>query len=388
MAMPRFFHTVATLLLGDEPVQRLRLLRTLTAGGVYVVCLLLQGHSVWAGYVPAGQAAALTLFVLLGQTVFYAVLRGGLALHLRDPALTMPQMVFALSALALAYRINPHVRGVLLVVVPLVLIFGAFTLTPARCRALGWAAVGLFGTAMAWGALHDPQRIDPTIEWIHFFFIATVLPTISLLAGQLSQWRRDLQVQKAELRDALARLQLLATHDELTGLPNRHHVRHHVQAWTGTPAARAAATGALACVALIDLDHFKSVNDRLGHAAGDEVLRIFAREARVVLRARDVLARWGGEEFLLVMPHTGVGEAQVALARLRERLSRPAVWASCPDGQVTFSAGIAVQHTGDGLEDAVRQADVALYAAKRDGRDRVVVAPAAVPADETRHVHS
>jgi diguanylate cyclase (GGDEF)-like protein len=333
--MSRLPASFVRLVLGSEPAHRVRLLRTLTAGAVYAVCLLLQAHSVWAGYVPAEQAAALTVYVLLGQTAFYVVLRGGWSLHLRDPAMTMPQMVFALSALALAYRIDPHVRGVLLMVVALVLIFGAFTLTPARCRQLGWLAVGLFATAMAWGAIHEPQQFDPTIEWIHFFFIATVLPTISLLAGQLSQLRRDLQVQRRDLRQAMERLQLLATHDELTGLPNRRHVHD----WIRSELARDAQPGGRLCLALIDLDHFKRINDQHGHAAGDAVLRIFAREARAILRSRDMLARWGGEEFLLVMPDTRPAEAQVVLDRLRERLAQPQAWADCPQGRAPSRPG-------------------------------------------------
>ncbi|MBN8488212.1 MAG: GGDEF domain-containing protein [Burkholderiales bacterium] len=358
------------LLLGHEPRLRLTLLRTLTAGGVYLVCLLLQAHSVWAEYVPLQEATGVFVFVLLGQMGFYGVLRTGWTLSLRDPALTMPQMVFALSALALAYRVNPHVRGAVLIVVPLVLIFGAFTLTPSRCRALGWAAVALFGSAMAWGASHDARQIDTTIEWIHFFFVATVLPTISLLAGQLSQWRSDLQVQKRELREALDRLRLLATHDELTGLPNRRHV----QEWVRQAPARDAYATRSACVALIDLDHFKRINDLWGHAVGDSVLRIFAREAVRLLRSRDMLARWGGEEFVLVMPDTSCTEARAVLARLREGLARPDVWAECPQARATFSAGLSVQTATQTFEEAMRLADTALYAAKDAGRDRVVAA--------------
>jgi diguanylate cyclase (GGDEF)-like protein len=364
--------------LGHDPRMRIPLLRTLTAGAVYLVCVLLQGHSVWAGYVPLDDAALVCGYVLLGQALFYGVLRSGLTSAWRDPAMTMAQMIFALSALALAYRVNPHVRGALLIVVPLVLIFGAFTLRPSRCRALGWAAVGLFGAAMALGPLHEPQRIDPTIEWIHFFFVATVLPTISLLAGQLSKLREDLQVQRHELREALARLRQLATHDELTGLPNRHHVQDWVRSTQANTDHRTESTA----LALIDLDHFKRINDGLGHAVGDQVLRIFAREASTILRRRDILARWGGEEFLLVMPGTRPPEAQQALARLRARLALAEAWADCPAARATFSAGVALKAPSQSLEDAVRIADQALYAAKHGGRDRVVVAADPAGSDE------
>lgn len=361
---------LASLLLSNEPRLRQRLLLTLTAGGVYLVCLVLQSHSVWAGYVTLQESASVFIFVVLGKVTLYGLIRSGLTLKLRDPAMTMAQMVFALMALALAYRVNTHVRGALLMVVPLVLIFGAFMLKPSRCRALGWAAVGLFAAAMAWGATHEPERIDTTIEWIHFFFVATVLPTISFLAGQLSQLRSRLQVQKRELRDALERLKLLATHDALTGLPNRHHVQEWAQKMTDQPPARVG----VASVALIDLDHFKRINDQFGHAAGDAVLRIFAAEASKVLRSRDMLARWGGEEFLLVMPDTSTADAEMALARLRKHLARPEIWADHPQARATFSAGLAIQGPAQSLDEVVKIADEALYKAKHAGRNCVVTA--------------
>jgi diguanylate cyclase (GGDEF)-like protein len=366
--MPPFIEPLASLVLGTEPRQRLRLLRTMTSGGVFAVCLLVQWHSVWAGYAAVGPSLLLGAFIVVGQLVFYVAIRGGYSLRMADPALTMPQMAFALTAVALAYRIDAHVRGILLMLVVLALVFGAFTLSPKRCRVLGWLAVGLFGAAMGWGALHEPERFDPGIELIHFFFVLTVLPTISFLSGQLSQTRIDLQGQKRELRSTMARLQMLATHDELTGLPNRRHV----QEWMRRETARGLRKPRMLCLALIDLDHFKRVNDTLGHAVGDEVLRVFATEARTLLREGDMLARWGGEEFLLVMPDTSLEKAEVALLRLRERLAQPQAWASCAGARVTFSAGLAMQREAQALELLVQLADEALYKAKAAGRDRVV----------------
>jgi diguanylate cyclase (GGDEF)-like protein len=197
-----------------------------------------------------------------------------------------------------------------------------------------------------------------------------VLPVVALLSGQLSQLRLDRRRQKAELRDALERLRLVATRDELTGLPNRRYM----QEWVTQEISRAGRTGNSTCLTLIDLDHFKQVNDRFGHAVGDAALRILAREARTVLREADLLARWGGEEFLLVMPDATPANALLALDRLRARFEDPLTWAECPQAQVRFSAGLTALRAGEVFEIAVRRADAALYDAKRAGRNCTVLA--------------
>jgi diguanylate cyclase (GGDEF)-like protein len=282
----------------------------------------------------------------------------------------MPQMVFAVVSIALAYLIDQHVRGALLVLAALVLVFGAFTLAPVRCRQLGWIAASVLVSVMAGGSVADPQRFEPEIELVHALFTLSVLPTISILAGQLSELRIDHQHQRRELRAALERVEELAMHDDLTGLPNRRHINE----WMEHEAARSERRGQPLSIALLDLDHFKRVNDTLGHAVGDEVLRLFAAGAAATLREGDVLARWGGEEFLLVLPDTSVDAAQRAIERLRAHLARDATWVDCPDGRVTFSAGLALQWPGQSVEGAVHRADAALYEAKRLGRDRVVTA--------------
>jgi diguanylate cyclase (GGDEF)-like protein len=226
----------------------------------------------------------------------------------------------------------------------------------------------MFTLSMITSAWRDPTRFPPLIEMFHFVFVATVLPVVALLAGQLSQVRSDLRRQKGELREALARLSEIATRDELTGLPNRRHM----QDWIAHEFARSHRHGAALCLAVIDLDHFKRVNDLHGHAVGDEGLRIFAREARKSLRDVDLIARWGGEEFLLAMPDTTEAGAARVLERLRQRLADPQAWAACPQARVTFSAGLATHGSAESVEDTVRRADDALYAAKRQGRDRVV----------------
>ena len=127
-------------------------------------------------------------------------------------------------------------------------------------------------------------------------------------------------------------------------------------------------------VAVIDLDHFKTINDRCGHAMGDHVLREFARASRGSLRAGDILGRWGGEEFLLVLPDTTLDAALASVERLR--VLALAIQVPCADQEaqfrVTFSAGLAT--TADGarsLDEIIARADAALYEAKNEGRDLV-----------------
>jgi diguanylate cyclase (GGDEF)-like protein len=164
----------------------------------------------------------------------------------------------------------------------------------------------------------------------------------------------------------LERSEHLADHDALTGVLNRYGGR------------RALPTLALpGALVLLDLDRFKRVNDVHGHELGDQVLRRVA-EVLVKARATDVVVRWGGEEFLLVLPATSTTAAHTAVDRLRARVAEGVRVEGTP---VTFSAGVAELSDPGSFEHALRRADEALYEAKRRGRDQVLTAPAVGRAD-------
>ena len=355
-------------LLGTEPRQRIRMRRTLVAAGVYLLAAVGQWWSAEIGLADRGLARMLILCLAPGLFGFYLLMRSGWNLRCADPALTMPQMVFALVAMAAAYVINPPVRGMLLMIVALVLVFAAFTLSAQASRLLGWFAVIVLGLVMLAMSTHAPQVFDPTVERIHFAFAAVVLPVISMLAGDLSTMRTRLKVQKAALQDALARIHRLATRDDLTGLINRRHMEELAE----LEQRRALRGGAAPCLCLVDIDHFKRVNDQHGHAAGDEVLRLFARHAAASMRETDVLARWGGEEFLVMLPDTRPDEARMGFERLQRVLSHDDAWGGQAHMRVSFSAGLTAWRQGEGLRDALARADHALYEAKAAGRDRLV----------------
>lgn len=163
----------------------------------------------------------------------------------------------------------------------------------------------------------------------------------------------------------------LALRDGLTGMPNRRAV----QVYASEQFEQSVRLDLPFAVALIDFDHFKQINDRFGHAAGDAVLRAFAQAAPNVLRGQDRIGRWGGEEWLLVMPGTRLAEVDAIFERLRERFAMTLV-PGVPAGlRCTFSMGAAEQRPGETLEEMIEAADQALYRAKQGGRDRLERAP-------------
>lgn len=371
---PRRPHPVLPALLGREPRQRLRLGRSLTAAGVYLLALLVQAHAVHLRIADGADALALSVLMLVAVAGFYVAIRSGWNERWADPALTLPQMAVAILFIAVAYAINGPVRGVLLMLVALVLLFGAFTLPPPQCRRLGWYSVLVMGATMAVNAYRADDPLTMQVELIHGLFAAAVLPTIAHLAGQLSGIRHNLKAQRAELYTALERIRRLATRDELTGLPNRRHALELM----GHEARRTQRQNAAMCLCMIDLDHFKRINDSLGHAAGDQVLRRLAQVATRHLRQSDVMARWGGEEFLLLLPDTTLAEAQEVVERLRGAVDQPDTWAERPELRVSFSAGLARHRSDETMDATIARADQALYLAKGQGRNRVVVAPEAL----------
>lgn len=164
------------------------------------------------------------------------------------------------------------------------------------------------------------------------------------------------------------RLEELAVTDELTGLANRRAFDLLIPQALGE--SRRAGEPLLAM--MIDLDHFKSVNDGHGHAAGDALLRRVARVMQETLRASDLLFRWGGEEFLVVLKRTDLAQGRQLAERVRAAIEAVSVpWDEAQLG-VTASVGLALLGEGEPVDEVIRRADEALYEAKRQGRNRVV----------------
>lgn len=174
-----------------------------------------------------------------------------------------------------------------------------------------------------------------------------------------------------EWRLAERELKRLAEEDVLTGIANRRHF--NVEACRALELAHR--HGEVLSLLIFDLDHFKHVNDEYGHNVGDEVLREMSKRMQASFRKSDLPGRWGGEEFIALLPHTSVAVAQQVAERLRAWMADEPVATSCGNTPVTLSCGGAQLCAGDTLESLVARADAALYCAKRGGRNRVEISP-------------
>lgn len=201
-------------------------------------------------------------------------------------------------------------------------------------------------------------------------FLAAAAGLIAALMLRLQRLQALLQQQQAALTQALALNRELTTRDNLTGLLDRRAMMTLLQ--QQRPSQRRG-EGSMA-LALLDIDAFKRLNDLHGHPVGDAVLQRFAELARAGLRAGDALARWSGQEFLLLMQDTTEVEALVALERVRQRVTEGRFTDLAPGLKPTFSAGLSAFVAGEPYADVIERADDALRRAKQNGRNRVEVA--------------
>jgi diguanylate cyclase len=358
------------LLLGQEPRQRVRSSMALIVWVVYLLFALFQHGEVLLGLMDRDESNALTAFNLTGATLYYLLVRSGWSQRFHsDPSLTVPGSMFALVSVSWSYAITGPARGAVMGIMILVILFGMFGLRAQVAWRLAGFGFACLSGVMAWRAFYSDGRYDPRVELIHFVFAVIVMGATATLAARLGHLRARLSQQKAELQEALALNRELATRDALTGLLNRRAMvellgREHPRLERGQ--------GPL-CVALLDIDLFKRINDGHGHAVGDEVLKHFSRLVGEQLRPADALARWGGEEFLLLMPGTPLVGAGQLLARLQAVVRAGGFEALAPGLAVSFSAGLVECGDGEPQDSAIERADRALYRAKQGGRDRVEI---------------
>ena len=357
-------------LLGRDARQRLRLLQ---CGIAVVLSLFSIADMYWLVAMDLASPGLVTVWALVlggGFLAFFGVIRSGRNLAFDEPSLTVQQMVFAIVCGAAGYAIAGPGRGGAFPILMVVFMFGMYALTAGQILRVGLFAVAVFGATMAVMSRVDPATYRPAVESSHFIMIAIMVPAVALMTARMSRMRERLRRQKRELAAALARIQDLATRDELTGLINRRHMVELME----QERQRGVRSGRTFCIALLCLDTHTDLTGSQGEATGDRLLAAFAHEAQSVLRISDLLSRWNGGQFLLMLSDTRAPLARLSLERLGERVQQLPVEPNAPRVDTGFVVGVTEHHAGESVAQTIERAERAMQTARGVAGSRIVLA--------------
>ncbi|MES2324131.1 MAG: GGDEF domain-containing protein [Pseudomonadota bacterium] len=353
-------------LFGEEPVQRRAIKRLLLISQAYLLIWMLLALSIKSGYSPR-DVWAIIAYGIVGQCVFYAILRSGASLRMADPMFCFPQALFGCGAVVLGYALIPFGQGAALQTLFVILVFDLHRLSSRQIAFVAAITVAMLALLVIAKWHFYPDSVDLRQEALNLSMAVLVVPQQSIVSDKARRIQRTQIEQKAELDRVLAELKTLSQRDAMTGAVNRRHMLELLE----DEAKRQRRNHVPFSEAMLDIDFFKRVNDTHGHAVGDQVLRQLAAIAHKSLRATDVLARWGGEEFLVLLPESPTSDAWVIIDKLRQRVEQHDWTRYAPGLQVTFSSGVAEHAMAASLERTIELADGALYRAKDMGRNRV-----------------
>lgn len=327
---------------------------------------LLYALSLFAFY-QQGFVSRLTFigaaaFVLGCALFFHAVFKLGLHLRFHEPSLMLPQLIVALmTMLGVAYL----ERSTQIALVPFILIafsFGIFRLSTAALISLALACLVAYLGIILSRSEAQGYATDFRTDLLQWVVLALTLPGMIILGKQLQTLRQVLRATRYQLEQYEEK----SIRDELTGLYNRRQLQTELS----QAKAQAEMTGVPFSICLVDIDHFKQINDSKGHLAGDKILRDFSRAARATIRESDIFGRYGGDEFLQILPDTDVKGAVMHAERLRIN-AHFLDFQILPQKHISLSIGVAQYREGEKITDLIARADAALYRAKQQGRNRV-----------------
>jgi diguanylate cyclase (GGDEF)-like protein len=344
--------------------QSLRIARFLMAVGTSILVSVALALCAFLGLVPWRAAIDGSIGVAGLVALFYALFRSGLNERFGDPSLTTEQVGAAILLLAyIMYHAGPA-RTVLAPFYLVAMLFGVLRLNVRRMAMLALLALLAHATMLHLLYLRG-AGVNPGAALAEFLVLAVVLPWFAVMGGYVNRLRTRLSDSHRDLERAVARIGELAIRDDLTGAYNRRYLTEAL----AREQSRAERVGAPFAVCVIDIDHFKSINDSYGHPVGDSVLKEFARLVPTELRAVDVHGRFGGEEFLVILPGADMAGAQACAERIRAKTEATA-FTGVP--RVTITVGVATYAGKEPVTALLARADKALYEGKNAGRNRVV----------------
>lgn len=360
--------------------QRLRERRMLVGSLSYLVTLSLVLAFWYLGDYSFDVVRNYIAAVLSLVAFFFVMIRTNQNLRFVDPSMTLAQV--SLSILP-AYYVMFHSqqsRPVFLILCISAAMYGLFQFRMRDFLTLSSVVIGGYALMIVLIYVYRPAEINLKLEILQWFSLTATFLQFSGLGGFIANLRKkvkanyqELATRNGELETALQRIEDLAMRDELTGVFNRRFLMETIR----NEKLRCDRTGSMFTLCILDVDHFKQVNDQHGHIAGDQVLQQIARTASEALRQTDYFGRYGGEEFAMVLTGTLSEGAIVTAERVRRHIEQIDLSAISPGFRVTVSIGIADARRGEDPAATFKRADEALYLAKESGRNRCIVADAA-----------
>ncbi|MFY3386942.1 diguanylate cyclase [Paracidovorax sp. MALMAid1276] len=319
----------------------------------------------WAlGMVEADVLVALLAMVAAGAAVFGAASRTEWMRKMRHRHIKLAGVATALGAMMVLCYLAPVTQILLTPFAFVAVAYGVFIVPRRALLALSAGVLAAYALVVA---LHHAQQHNAALlrlEVLHLIALAVSLPAFVVLLGKVQSLYRSLHHASRKIKN----IQEDAQRDPLVGCFNRRYVLAALE----EQKQLADESGIPLCLAVLDLDHFKRINDELGHLGGDEVLRNFARIAQQGVRGGDVFGRYGGEEFLMIFPGTSLLPALNTCERIRAQVETYA-WTGLLRGRVTVSIGVTQYVLGESVLEFFSRADTAMYMAKEGGRNQVVV---------------
>ena len=344
--------------------QRARVKRLMLAGVLALIYLFVIGIFYLQGLI--GLRVLQVSVVLAGGffLLFHLSFALGLNLKIQEKNLRLPMTVSAIGVVLYTVYIAPVTQIAFVPFLFLLMAFVMHRLSPREMLFLAGATLVGYALVVAvhYATLTDSAML--TLECAQLLVLAVTLPGFAVLANRVQRLHSALFKANRKIRN----IEEDAQRDVLLGCFNRRYIVAALE----QQKRLADETGSPLCLAVIDLDHFKRINDEAGHLGGDEVLRIFTRIAQANIRAGDVFGRYGGEEFLLVLPETSLLAALNVAERIREQVEH-FDWDEKLRNRVTVSIGLTQHLPGESVLDLFSRTDTAMYMAKQGGRNQVVV---------------
>lgn len=345
----------------------IRLRRFALAAATYLLLLIPLWIAEALGFIRFGPAFGITFAAVILNTALFIAFISGLNLRFKDRSLAFFQTIAGLTVLMVTLYYTEVGRGASLGLCFLTFLFGVYRLRRGQFLALTIYAIASYAAVTALAVVYRPDTVvNVSREWFNCLLLAISLPWFGFVGGKFRAVSERLQVKNEELQQAIGQIQAMATHDEVTGLYNRAFFVETL----AHALAQSERLGHGVALFFIDVDRFKLVNDTLGHAIGDRVLREIAARIRGSMRTSDIVARMGGDEFVVLIEGRRPGDGVHEIAgKIVSVLSQP-LQAGGHTLNLSVSVGVTcAPRDGHDGQELMRKADIAMYRAKALGRN-------------------